>query len=64
MFLLNTGHSALEEADAVPEASSTVLCDPTAIVFIEPASTNTSASADMKPEMSFMMKAVRFLPSD
>ena len=27
MFLLNTGHSALEEADAVPEACSTLLCD-------------------------------------
>jgi hypothetical protein len=27
MFLLNTGHSALEEADAVPEACSTHLCD-------------------------------------
>ena len=25
MFLLNTGHSALEEADAVPEACSTRL---------------------------------------
>ena len=27
MFLLNTGHSALEEADAVPGACSTLLCD-------------------------------------
>jgi hypothetical protein len=27
MFLLNTGQSALEEADAVPEACSTLLCD-------------------------------------
>jgi hypothetical protein len=27
MFLLNTGHSALEESDAVPEACSTLLCD-------------------------------------
>lgn len=26
MFLLNTGHSALEEADAVPGACSTLLC--------------------------------------
>jgi len=27
MFLLNTGHSALEEADAVPGACATLLCD-------------------------------------
>ena len=27
MFLPNTGHSALEEADAVPEACSTLLSD-------------------------------------
>ncbi len=27
MFLLNTGHSALEEADAVPEACFTLLSD-------------------------------------
>lgn len=27
MFLLNTGHSALEEADAVPGACSTLLSD-------------------------------------
>ena len=27
MFLLNTGHSALEEADAVPEACSAPLSD-------------------------------------
>lgn len=27
MFLLNTGHSALEDADAVPEACSTLLSD-------------------------------------
>jgi hypothetical protein len=27
MFLLNTGHSALEEADAVPEACSALLSD-------------------------------------
>ena len=27
MFVLNTGHSALEEADAVPEAGATLLCD-------------------------------------
>ncbi len=27
MFVLNTGHSALEEADAVPEACATLLCD-------------------------------------
>ena len=27
MFLLNTGHSALEEADAVPGACSALLSD-------------------------------------
>lgn len=27
MFQLNTGHSTLEEADAVPEACSTLLSD-------------------------------------
>jgi len=27
MLLLNTGHSALEEADGVPEAHSTLLSD-------------------------------------
>jgi hypothetical protein len=27
MFPLNTGRSALEEADAVPGACSTLLCD-------------------------------------